>query len=213
MLYNADMEYTRLLHGYFSARFAQLGGKALQTSSYAADAVAKAIDGAPRADAVFIAAGPEDAIAATLLLRRAGFAGPIVGGDGFDSDAWQQHPEVKEVFFTTHAYLGGDNPDPRVTAFREAYVAAYPGSVPDAFAALGYDTARLIIAAIAAAGDADPAKVLRALAGTERFAGVTGELGFRAASRIPTKSVSILEYRAGRRVLVRQLMPDSVPAP
>jgi len=213
VLYNSEMEYTRLLHGYFATRYAQLGGRVLQTSSYAPDAVAKAIGPLPLADAVFVAAGPEDAITATLLLRRAGFAGPILGGDGFDSDAWREHPEVKDVFFTTHAYLGADNPDPRVIAFRKAYLAAYPGSVPDAFAALGYDTARLILAAIAQAGDSEPAKVLKALASVERFEGVTGELGFRAGSRVPTKAVSILEYSVGRRTLVRQVTPARVPAP
>jgi len=213
VLYNSEMDYTRLLHRYFEVRFAQLGGKVLKVSEYAPDAIKKAIGTAPQADAVFIAAGPEDAVTATLLLRGAGYTGPIVGGDGFDSDAWQKHPELKGVFFTTHAYLGADNPNPRVIAFRKAYLAAHPGSVPDAFAALGYDAARLILAAIAKAGDADPTKVLNALAGMERFEGVTGTLSYASGSRIPSKAVSILGYASGKRTLVRELTPERVPAP
>ena len=49
-------------------------------------------------------------------------------------------PHADKIYFTTHAYLGADNPDPRVQAFRAAFAKAYPGKEPDAFAALGYDT-------------------------------------------------------------------------
>jgi branched-chain amino acid transport system substrate-binding protein len=213
VFFNAEMEYARLLHQYFAARFVQLGGKVVSTSGYAPHGLAKVIDGAPRADVAFVAAGPDDALRAALLLRKAGFAGPIVGGDGFDSAAWQKHPELKDVFFTTHAYLGPDNPDPRVIAFRKAYLAAYPDSAPDAFAALGYDAVRLILAAVAQAGDTEPAEVLRALAATRHFEGVTGSLSYSAGSRIPTKSVSILGYEAGKRRLVRELAPERVPPP
>jgi len=213
VFYNTEMEYTRLLHGYFTARFAQLGGKVLRVSSYTPEAVTKVIGKAPQADAVFVAAGPDDAVTATLLLRQAGYSGPIVGGDGFDSDAWQKHANVKDVYFTTHAYLGADNPDPRVIEFRKAYLAAHPGNSPDAFAALGYDAARLILAAIGKAEDAHPAKVRQALAGMQRFEGVTGTLSYPAGSRIPTKSVTILGYEGGKRRLVGQLAPERVPAP
>jgi branched-chain amino acid transport system substrate-binding protein len=139
---------------------------------------------------------------------------PIVGGDGFDlRDAWHDHPDFRQVYFTTHAYLGADNPDPRVTAFRNAYIAAYPGSVPDAFAALGYDAARLLVAAVAAAGSADPHAVREALAGIRHFEGVTGTIGYRPGSRIPTKSVTILEIENGRQKLVRTLSPTHIPPP
>jgi len=213
VFYNSTMEYTRLLHSYFAARFVQLGGNVVQISSYEPEAVSKVVGRAPQTDAVFVAAGPEDAVAATLQLRAAGYTGPIVGGDGFDSDAWLKHAELKDVYFTTHAYLGADNPDPRVTAFRKSYLAAYSGSPPDAFAALGYDAARLIIAAIAKAGDDDPVKVRQALGAMRRFEGVTGTVSYLAGSRIPTKTVSILAYEGGKRRLVRQLAPERVPAP
>jgi branched-chain amino acid transport system substrate-binding protein len=213
VFYNSAMEYTRLLHRYFEARFTQLGGKVVQVSAYEPDAVSRTVSVAPRANAVFVAAGPEDAVTVTLLLRRAGFAGPIVGGDGFESDAWGGHSELKDVFFTTHAYLGADNPDSRVIAFRKAYLAAYPGSSPDAFAALGYDATRLILAAVTKAGSGEPARVHRALAEMGRFEGVTGTMSYAAGSRIPTKSVTILGYEGGKGRLVQRLAPEQVPAP
>ena len=72
---------------------------------------------------------------------------------GFNvADLWQTHLEISNVFFTTHAYLSADNDDPKIVAFRRAYTRAYTDAVPDAFAALGYDAARLVITAIRHAG-------------------------------------------------------------
>ncbi len=91
-------------------------------------------------------------------LRGAGIAAPILGGDGLDiGAAWQQVAQADKIYFTTHAYLGADNPDPRVQAFRKLFAKAYPGQQPDAFSALGYDTARLLMAAIKSAGSTQPA--------------------------------------------------------
>jgi hypothetical protein len=42
---------------------------------------------------------------------------------------------------------------------------------------------------------------------------VGGTLSYAPGSRIPTKSVSIVGYEAGKRRLVRQLAPEHVPAP
>lgn len=77
-------------------------------------------------------------------LRAAGVTAPVFGGDSYDSEElWQQHRALHDVYYTTHAYLGEDNPDPVVQVFRQAYMAAY-GSHPDAFAALGYDARALV---------------------------------------------------------------------
>ena len=85
-------------------------------------------------------------------------------------------------------------------AFRAAFAKAYPGKEPDAFSALGYDTARLLMAAIKSAGSTKPQAVRKALAATHDFAGVTGTISYRGGSRIPAKSVSIMAVsKAGRR--------------
>jgi branched-chain amino acid transport system substrate-binding protein len=214
VLFDATTSYTRLLHGYFQTRFAELGGEVVSVESYVPGDIGPAVGRLGKADVVFVAAVPEDVVEAVRLLRAAGIEAPILGGDGFDvEDAWRDHPEINQVFFTTHAYLGADNPDPRVTAFRKAYADAYPGGLPDAFAALGYDAARLLIAAVADAGSDDPQAVRDALVGIRRFEGVTGIISYPPGSRIPTKSVTILEIDNGRRKLVRTLSPTLVPPP
>jgi branched-chain amino acid transport system substrate-binding protein len=214
VLFNANASYTRLLHGYFQTRFAELGGRVVSVESYAPGEIGPAVDRLGKADIVFVSAVPEDVVEAVRLLRAGGFAVPIVGGDGFDvEDVWRDHPEFSGVYFTTHAYLGEDNPDPRVAAFREAYAEAYPGSLPDAFAALGYDAARLLITAVTAARSPDPEKVRQALAVIQRFEGVTGTMSYPPGGRIPTKSVTILEIENGQSKLVRTLSPTQVPPP
>jgi branched-chain amino acid transport system substrate-binding protein len=105
------------------------------------------------------------------------------------------------------------NPDPVVRAFDAAYRRAHGGRAPDGFAALGYDAAGVLLAAIEAGGSAEPAGVLASLARLEGYRGVTGTIGYQGGSRIPRKSVTILEVRGGATAFVRQLMPERVPAP
>jgi branched-chain amino acid transport system substrate-binding protein len=215
ILFNTDKSYTRLLQGYFQTSFKQLGGKVLSVKGYKPDDLIQAIQSLRKADFIFLsAADPSEALKLVRLLRKAGFSIPILGGDGFDSeDVWQKPPDINDVFFTTHVYLGPENDDPKVVAFRKAYSETYQGNIPDAFAALGYDTVRLLIMAISVAGSPDPAKVLDALAGIREFEGVTGTMGYTPDNRIPRKSVTILQIEGGKRKLVRQLLPERVPPP
>ena len=192
VLYAADNTYTDLLQGYFRQRFSELGGTVSSVRAYdpaRLDGIADGLDGV---DLVFLATSSADqSLAIIQALRNAGIAAPVVGGDSYDSEGlWQQHPEIQDVYFTTHAYLGADNPDPLVQAFRRTYAQAY-GRPPDAFAALGYDTVHLLATAIRRAGSIDPAAVRNALAGIEAFTGVTGTLYYPPGSRIPVKSVSV----------------------
>ena len=214
VLYKQGSSYARLLHGYFETRFKALGGKVLTVRGYTlADIQAKA-DGLPKADLVYFAAQPDDVLPGIAALRGAGIAAPILGGDGLDiGAAWKGNAAADKIYFTTHAYLGADNPAPRVQAFRAAYAKAYPGQQADAFAALGYDTARLLMAAIKSAGGTQPQAVRKALATTTGFKGVTGTISYRHGSRIPAKSVSIIAVAQGRQTLAATVLPRKIPPP
>jgi branched-chain amino acid transport system substrate-binding protein len=216
VVFDASSSTARLLHGYFQTRFSELGGRVRWVRSFTRDDLsALGRPPLPKADFVFLAAAdPEQALAAVLRLREAGVTAPILGGDAFDAlDPWSEHPELTGIYFTAHAYLGADSAAPKLIAFRESYGRAFPESAPDAFAALGYDAARLAMAAIARAGNADPREVLRALGEIQGFEGVTGTIGYPAGSRIPLKTVTVLAIEAGKRRLVRQLLPSHVPPP
>ena len=51
---------------------------------------------------------------------------PTIGGDDYDAESiLEEHPEITNVFYTTHAYLGADNDNPEVIS------GSSPGEVTD----------------------------------------------------------------------------------
>jgi len=215
ILFNSSQTYTRLLKGYFETRFVQLGGQIISVQDFTPENLGNLNLELKKADIVFLSAeNPQEALEAIGILRKAGFSSPIIGGDGFDSeDLWQIHPEINNVYFTTHAYLGSDNPDPKVINFRKAYMNANSGSAPNAFSALGYDSANLIMTAISKANSTDPELVRISLMTIRNIEGITGTISYSPSSRIPKKSVSIIKIDKGSRSLVEQILPSQVPAP
>lgn len=215
VLYRRDDTYTELLQGYFTTRFTELGGQIAVTADYAtANELTQAIAGLPPADLVFFSAAPDDVIAGVGLLRAAGITAPIMGGDSFDlGELWDASPDASGVYFTTHAFVDPANPDPAMAAFIDAYEQANRGHEASAFAALGYDTVRLLMAAVTAAGSDEPAAVLEALPDLEPFKGLTGTISYTNGSRIPVKSVTVLAVDQGQVALAAELTPTSVPEP
>jgi len=204
VLYRQTSTYAKLLHGYFETRFKQLGGKVLTVRGYTLATIKAKVKDLPKADLVYFAAQPDDVLPGIAALRAAGVAEPILGGDGLNiGAAWKQAAEVDKIYFTAHAYLGSDNADTRVQAFRAAFAKAYPGQQADAFSALGYDTARLMMAAIKSAGGTEPQAVRKALAAACGFQGVIGTIGYRHGNRIPAKSLSIIAVGQGRQTFFR----------
>lgn len=215
VLYDSTDTYTNLLQGYFRTRFAELGGEIVSAEAYVPGKLDEPIAKLKQADFIFLSAHtPDDAIEGVGLLRAAGFDVPIVGGDGFDSESdWAGKTAVENVFFTTHAYLGSDATDPSVQAFARAFAAANNGEHPSGFAALGYDAVKIAAEAIRRAGSTEPSAVLAAMGGIQDFEGVTGRINYGDGTRIPTKSVSVIEVAGGRYRLAAEQTPSSVPAP
>ncbi|TDI62348.1 MAG: amino acid ABC transporter substrate-binding protein [Alphaproteobacteria bacterium] len=222
VLFNETMSYTQMLHQYFGTRFTELGGEVTKIQPYNADTIPTVIarlaqelaqGGVGDAGLIYLAAGPDEVVQMLALLRRAGINTPVLGGDGLDiGESWAQLP-VSDVYFTTHAYLGDDTTDPDMQAFIAAYEAAYPGHKADAFSALGFDTANLVMQAIADAGSPEPEAVRTALANIQNFKGLTGTMSFGEGNYIPRKSVSIIAITGGVQSLAAEIMPESVPAP
>lgn len=214
VVFNSERTYTRLLHGYFQARFEELGGRIVSVTSYRPGAMQDVAAGVKTADMVFLSSEETgEAVEGVTRFRAAGIAVPVLGGDGYDTPKlWAERPELGEVYYTTHAYLADDNPDPAVQAFLLGFEAEY-GKRPDGFAALGYDAARLLVDAVGRAGSDDPEAVRASLAATDGFRGVTGTIGFAGGSRIPRKSVALLSVSGGTVALVSEVMPERVPAP
>ncbi len=219
VVYRREDTFTELLQGYFVTRFTEMGGRILHQASYTTlDEMVEALAGAPAADLVFFSGAPDDAIEGVARLRSLGIDSPIMGGDSFDlGTMWATQGATNDtlsgVIFTTHAFVDLTCPDPAMAVFIQDYVQAYPGQEPGAFAVLGYDTVRLLLSAIEQAGSAEPAAVLDALARVQAFQGLAGTIRYESGSRVPTKSITLLQVERGQVTLAGTCTPTQTPQP
>ena len=75
------------------------------------------------------------------------------------------------VVFATHMSL--EDPNPVVQQFKEAYEAMFGNPPENAFAALGYDTLKVLAKAIEIAGTDDPKSIPEGLSQIKDFQGVS----------------------------------------
>jgi branched-chain amino acid transport system substrate-binding protein len=91
------------------------------------------------------------------------------------------------------------DPRPAAQEFTKAYKDLY-GAVPNQFAALAYDAANLMVAALTKAGFDDRAKVAKALESLEGFEGATGSISY-AQGHDPVKELVKITIKDGEWVL------------
>lgn len=138
--------------------------------------------------------------------REMGIIAPILGGDGLDSPKLLEiaGPDALNNTFLTNHYSPEDK-SPAVAQFVEKYKAEY-GLVPDAMAALGYDTMMLVAEAIIKGNSTAPDKIKDSLAGIKDFKAVTGNISINS-SHDAAKSAVILEYRDGKQIYKTTVKP------
>jgi len=221
VLVDQDKEYTQLLAKYFKERFTELGGTVVlgdtfhggDTDFSAQIWKLQAASAGP--DFLFIASGPDDIGTIVKQFRAAGVDKPILGGDAYDTPQLiaTAGAAADNVYFTTHALMDASAGTDPVKKFMAAYQAEYKAPPENAFAALGYDTVRLLADAITRAGSSDPQAIRTALAQTKDLPGVTGTITFQPGSRIPQKSVAVARVKDGKLTPAAEVMPQKVPAP
>ena len=124
---------------------------------------------------------------------------PIGGGDGWDSPDMVKvagAEALNNTYFANHYSV--EDPSPVISSFVKAYEAKYK-KLPDSFAALGYDSAKILAQAIKDAGEADSAKVAQALAKIKDFPGITGTMSINEKHN-PVKEIVVIEYKDGKLV-------------
>ena len=141
-----------------------------------------------------------------IQAKQLGLNVPLFGGDGWESDTLVKigGEAVEGHYFSTH--YASDAASPKVTAFVEAYKKRYNGKVPDAMAALGYDSAKFLADGIARAGSTEGIKLRDALAATKEFDAVTGKIAINA-QRDAVKSAVILQVKGGAFKFVETVAP------
>jgi branched-chain amino acid transport system substrate-binding protein len=217
ILWDATSQYTRSLPRYFRTRFEELGGTVGVDASYDGGCAIAALGqqvAAARPDFVYLAGLPDCIGDVVASLRAAGVEQPIIGGDGLDTpELLGGNPGLPtNVWFTTHAWLSDQTGTAAAKAFIAAYRDAYGAAPTDAFAALGYDAARLMLDALQRA-HVGKRSVFKALVETRGFEGVTGTISFSAESHVPLKTVWIVGVHNGERSLAGDFVPESVPPP
>ena len=137
--------------------------------------------------------------------RELGIKVPIIGGDGWDSAKLAELAganNLNDTYFVNHMWAD----DPATKPFADAYKAKY-NAEPDALAALGYDAAKMLIAAIKTAGSTEPEKIRVALEGTKDFQGVTGVITVDPKTHNPVKSAVIIKMVDGKKTLNAHVNP------
>ncbi len=218
LLYDNANDYTNFLAAYFKARFTaeDLAGQILDESTYQpgdpeySSQLTEFQNLNPQPAFLYIAAMPENIGSIVAQARDFGLEQPILGGDGYDTPLLVELAGDKshDVYFTNHAGLLGGSPEGE--AFVAAYHTEYNRAPESAFAALGYDGVKLMADAIERAGTTDGAAVRDALQATHGFRGATGEISYPVGSRIPQKSVAIIEIVDERQTLVEIVVPQQV---
>ncbi len=159
-------------------------------------------------DFVFVPAFYEEVGLILKQARESGIDVPVMGGDGWDSPKLIEiaGTEALNNTFITNHYSAGD-PDKKIQDFVSAFKKKYKDKSPDAFAALGYDTAYFIADSIKRAGeDVTPEKIKDALADTKDLQLVSGNLTMDK-NHNPVKSAAILKYENGEQVFETKVNP------
>jgi branched-chain amino acid transport system substrate-binding protein len=137
--------------------------------------------------------------------RRLGINVPLFGGDGWESAVLLQigGEALEGTYFSTHFSPDEDRPEIKdfVSRFRARY-----NEVPDAMAALGYDSAMILADAIRRAGTTDAAPLRDAIAATRDYQAITGRITLDE-NRNASKSAVILTIKNGQFQFVESVAP------
>lgn len=133
-------------------------------------------------------------------IRNQGFTQPLVGGNGFNT----LDIVAASMGAVNGAYVGAPwNPavDTKVSKeFVAAYSAAY-GAAPDLYAAQGYATVEILVAAVRKAGSTEPEAIRVALAGLRGVDTIFGTISI-SQDREALYEPVVQQYRDGKLVVV-----------
>jgi branched-chain amino acid transport system substrate-binding protein len=203
-------DYSKGLAKFFKEGFIKAGGQIVAELDFnGGDKDFKgqltAIKGASP-DAVFVPGYYTDAALICIQAKEIGLNVPLFGGDGWESEKLIEigKAAVEGNYFSTH--YSPDAGSEKGKTFVEAYKKRFNGKVPDAMAALGYDSAVILADAMKRAGSAESTKIRDALAAVKDFDAVTGKITIND-KRDAEKSAVILQVKGGKYSYVETIAP------
>ena len=145
ILLDYKQDYSVGLADYFRRTFKELGGEIVADERYTGGDIEFRAQlttiRAAKPDAIFVPGYYTEVGLIAKQARELGIDVPLLGGDGWDSEKTLEigGAAVEGYYFSTH--YSADAESPKVQEFVRRYRESY-GAVPDAMAALGYDTAQ-----------------------------------------------------------------------
>jgi branched-chain amino acid transport system substrate-binding protein len=203
-------DYSKGLARFFKEGFTKTGGQIVSELDFnGGDKDFKgqltAIKGA-NPDAVFVPGYYTDVALICIQAKQLGLNVPLFGGDGWESEKLIEigKDSVEGQYFSTHYHPDVGSPNSK--RFVEAYKKRFNGKAPDAMAALGYDSAMILVDAMKRAGSSEGPKVRDALAATRNFDGVTGQTTINA-QRDADKAAVIIQVKGGKFAYLETINP------
>lgn len=209
ILRDVKSDYSVGLADFFAAKLKELGGEVVADASYQSgdlDFKAQLTQIKSKSpEAIFI---PGYYTEVGLIARQArdlGITAPLLGGDGWDS------PKLSEIgqkavdggYFSNH--YSNESTDPVAVEFMKRFNARF-GKNPDGLSAAGYDSAKVLFAAMAAAKDLKPSSIKEQIAKIKDHAGVTGKITIDE-KRNATKSAVVVQVNGAINKFVTSINP------
>ena len=209
-LTDTKQDYSVGLTGFFKETFTSGSGQIVREQSYESG------DTDFRAQLTSIKAAVPEVVFVPgyypevgLILKQArqlGLTIPFLGCEAWDSPTLLQLAgKAADGCYFSNQFSASD-PAPVVQDFDMTYRAKF-GTLPDNFAALGYDAARVVLDAIRRAGSSDPPAIREALASTKDYPGVSGNITIDA-KRNASKPVVIMEIKNQAVQYFEKINPD-----
>lgn len=202
--------YSMGLAQYFREPFVANGGQVVSEQKYTGgDKDFKAQLTAIKAanpEAIFVPGYYTEAGLIVAQARQLGITVPLFGGDGWEAPELIQIAgnALEGTYYSTH--FSAENADPKIKKFVADFRAKNNGEIPDAMAALGYDSAMVLFDAIKRAGTTDSPKLREAIAATKDYECLTGKTTLDA-QRNATKPAVIITVKDGKFKYLETISP------
>ncbi|HWU43340.1 MAG TPA: ABC transporter substrate-binding protein, partial [Bdellovibrio sp.] len=156
-------------------------------------------------DAIYVPAYYDNVGPIAQQARQLGIKVPLMGGDGWDSDKLSElgKDDINGSYYSNHYTT--ETTDLAVSEFVKKFKAKY-NETPDALAALGYDAAKILAAAMERAPDLSGKAIRDELAKTKDFAGVTGKITINE-NRDAVKPAVVVQVEGKNRKFITTISP------
>jgi branched-chain amino acid transport system substrate-binding protein len=218
VLGSPDTGYTRQLPGYFREAFESRGGEIVGEDSFSVGAqdfgpqVTRISNLDPPPDAIMTPAYVPDSSTFMKQLRAAGVDIPVLSTDGNDSPLFIDAGgnAVEGTVLTTHGF---PQPGSELEKFYELYEEETGKKADTVFIATGWDTIKVIEAAVEEANSIEPAAICEAMQNLNDVQAATATISYTPEQRVPIKPVALIKVENGEFTFIDQVTPENVPPP